>query len=352
VELLIVLVIIALLMALVLAGLGMARTRAQNASRTLEINQLAAGMASYKDARGAFPPSFAAYNTAAPFNNQNLIVRHLRNAFPQYNRDPDSDGVPGTYLDFADDVATGTSDFDTSRFASGLDVNTLDQAEALVFWLAGFPSIRTESKTIGFSLNPLNPFESDTVQPNAEQRTRRHFEFKPDRLVDEDNDGWWEYIPEGSHPTGDMAPFVYFDSASYNAWTAPTPTVLLASYPSSVGGALRGGASAAQANQQISMWGRCWPMWRVVRDPLPPTVATPPDPPAQWVNSDTFQIICAGEDGTYSLPDAPPDYPTVFPDLRDETGTELADPDDPHLDNLTNFCEGTLEDERDTHELQ
>jgi prepilin-type N-terminal cleavage/methylation domain-containing protein len=333
VELLIVIVIIALLMGMLTLGIGAAIRRTQQAAVIMEIEQMSNGMQAYKDAHGSFPPSFAAYDN--PTNAYRaLITRHLANAFPQYIRDADEDG-DHDYDDFRQDVLDGTSDYDTANFPDGLDVNTLDQAEALVFWLGGFPSRTTESRLVGFSLNQRNPFENDTVQP---QRTTRHFAFETDRLRDLDEDGWLEYVPNLEPPTGEMSPYVYFDSATYTAWTAPGATILLASYPSDEPAAVRGGLTASAAATNIQQWGRCWPMWRV--DPA----ENPPDP-AQWVNSDSFQIICAGEDGAYSLTEDPPTDPATFPHLD-----EPEDPDDPILDNLANFADDTMEEVHSRHE--
>jgi prepilin-type N-terminal cleavage/methylation domain-containing protein len=338
VELLIALAIIALLMSLVLLGLGTARRRTQLAAVTCEIDQLAAALHAYKDARGAFPPSFAGYSAGTGTAHKALIMRHLANAFPQYTGDTDGDG-DHDYDDWHDDIHAGTSDFDPVKHPGGLHVSRLDQAEAIVLWLGGLPSIRTETKLIGFSRNPLNPFESDTVQT---QRTATLFAFKPERLVDRDEDGWWEYVPNLDSPTGEMSPYVYFDSATYTAWTAPTPSVLVASYPSA--NPRRGGRDTAHANQRIQEWGRCWPLWRVERNPLPPSPLGAGGTPAQWVNQDSFQILCAGEDAAYSLTSPAPIDPATFPHLDEPT-----DPDDPILDNLANFAEGTFEDVHAQH---
>jgi hypothetical protein len=86
-------------------------------------------------------------------------------------------------------------------------------------------------------------------------------------------------------------------------------------------------------------------MWRVERDPLPPSTLGSGDTPAQWVNSDSFQIICAGEDGAYSLTGTPaPSDPPDFAHLD-----EPEDPDDPILDNLANFADSTMEDIHEQH---
>jgi hypothetical protein len=145
--------------------------------------------------------------------------------------------------------------------------------------------------------------------------------------------------PNLDPPTGEMSPYVYFDSATYTAWAAPTPSMLLASYPSA--SPRRGGKDAAQAasaSRSGAAAGRCG----VERDPLPPSPLGSGDTPAQWVNSDSFEIICAGEDGAYSLTAAPPTDPATFP--------HLDEPDDPILDNLANFVESTMEDTLALHE--
>ena len=71
--------------------------------------------------------------------------------------------------------------------AAGLDPDTMDAEEALVFWLGGMPDPNDPKRPAGFSRHAERPFG-----PSA-PRTGPLFEFDPRRLVDADGDGWLEY---------------------------------------------------------------------------------------------------------------------------------------------------------------
>ena len=333
VELLVVILIISMLVGLLIAAVMPAITTAKNAQVQLEIDQIAAKIADYRSENGNYPPSFALTDdtsTSGVVENEALVMRHVAQRWPRYLRDPNADGT-FDFLDFEEDVRLATDPAtQMNGLAAPLEVDNLDQAEAIVFWLAGFPSLTTEIRTVGFSLNELNPFEGPEAQP---QRTTRSFEFDPDRLEDRDGDGWWEYIPDATAATGDMPPYVYFDSTSYNASDPAEEN--LASYPSELSGAIRGPAAT-------TIWGVCWPL---LREDHPLASGGLPN----WYNSDKFQIIYCGLDGAYSASGASRPYPP-------SDTTEMVYPDGPfqdeELDNLSNMGEGTFADERDKHAHQ
>lgn len=84
------------------------------------------------------------------------------------------------------------------------DEVTLDGAECLVFFLGG--RFDPNSKTmVGFSKNPINPMAL------GGNRERPFFEFRPERLVDADQDGFPEYL---SPIQGSMKPYLYCHSLS------------------------------------------------------------------------------------------------------------------------------------------
>jgi prepilin-type N-terminal cleavage/methylation domain-containing protein len=347
VELMMVILIIALLMGLVTAVYFGVYVKGQTTKVVVELDGLATAIEHYKQDRKAYPPSFAAYDGG--LLSEGLVVRHVSAAFPRYNAGGttagDGDGAAEGWDDLAADVFAGTvgaqnPDAPGYDVADGLDLNTLDQAEALVFWLAGLPSRTEESKTIGFSLNPLNPFESGIVQPA--NRTPRLFQFEPGRLVDRDLDGWWEYVPDMRTTSGETPPFVYFDSTTYNVWDGDMTADAfgVAPYPSSAMGAVRGPAGTGGAPNLLATWGQAWPWLRLPYD----TMAMPPVARNQWLNSDTFQIVCSGLDGVYDDPALPIPAPPQW-----HESLHALDPDHPVKDNLTNFAEGPLaeQDERE-----
>lgn len=338
VELLVVIVIIGMLVALVIAAVMPAIVTARNAALVLEIDQLAAKMEDYRGEFSNYPPCFGSYDnpSTAIVDHEALVMRHITQRWPRFLADsPPVDG-DFDYDDLEYWVAAATDPATQNNGLAGpLDINDLDQAEALVFWFSGFPSLAAEIRTVGFSLNAQNPFEGETTQP---QRTTRMFEFDPSRLEDRDGDGWWEYVPNATASTGEMPPYVYFDSTSYNASTpplGPVEPVFLASYPSST--PVKGPTGA------ITTWGVCWP---VLREPHPVASVVGQ---TQWYNSDTFQIHCSGLDGAYAGAGTERDPPTtdvVF-------GGNPVYPDGPfyedELDNLSNLGESTFADEQALH---
>lgn len=180
----------------------------------------------------------------------------------------------------ADGALAGRAGFQ----ATPLDVSRLDPSEALVFWLWGFSS-DAKLPLIGAN-GPLSivggaiPF---SAQPNSV------FKFDQTRLQDKDGDGFPEYYPQNSDQ-----PYVYFNSSNY---------VTAAS------------TGAAVATNQVVK---------------PYTRTLPPAKLADFVESDGFQIICAGQDGKFGATGG------VYPD-----GLGYTEADE---DNLTNFSEGkTLE---------
>jgi prepilin-type N-terminal cleavage/methylation domain-containing protein len=244
VELLTVIIIIGLLTGLLVAAIGRAMVSARDARVIAEIAQLDSAMKQYKDKYGSYPPAnWTTGNSAA-------VIRHFRRAFPR---------------------------------ASAPTVVDLDPAEVLVYALGGVPASSGSTKVTGFSLNPTNPLGS------GGQRSTPLFQFDQSRLVDIDNDGFWEYLPDGM-----TLPYIYFDSSSYAS-------------PSAVGSATTGYAKPYL------------------------DAATS----GGYMNANSFQIISAGQDehyGAVNAGDGSSNFPLPSP-ARDGD-----------LDNLTNFSTTRLEE--------
>jgi hypothetical protein len=198
------------------------------------------------------------------------------------------------------------------------DLDTLDQAEAMVFFLGGMPGPVQGSGTtnevvplIGFSANALNPFGT-----TSGSRTPSLFEFDPTRLMDLDNDGWPEYYPKGISDDA-RPPYVYFDGVTLtsNTWrTYPAKSVSSPVLP------------ALGNIAFINNWGVATPYGLATTN--------------TFAKAEKFQIIAAGLDAKYG--DAVPTTPLKAYDRGTYSdGTPLPESD---LDNLTNFTTGTLED--------
>jgi hypothetical protein len=339
------------------------------ATTITEFEQLSSALQAYKEAKAQtladsdskflFPPSMSELVVA---DRKIHFMWHLQAAFTNANY-----GVNETHFDnlrealrAPDKLGTGSQPY-TYKNARGevalLDLNTLDPAEALVFWLGGFPTpCRADGSPIapnqlfGFNKDYDNPFKRDSeAQEKTDPlrfRTQSYFEFKPERLVDNDDDGWLEYLPQDAITGTRAAPFVYFDAATYTAaatkeGVTPFDLVNLTGYPRH-----RDVTSPALASE----WGLAVPLAKS----FDPTGKTP----LTWQHERTFQILAPGKDGKYSAPItgdlAAAMRITVFPtgDTYTKAGNYEAGSRTSYsieeLDNLTNLIWGTLDEARQT----
>jgi type II secretory pathway pseudopilin PulG len=339
---LMVIILVGVLAGLLLFAIGRGMRSGKNARVVTEINQLDMAFESYKAERGAYPPTLGKFVGESDTQKEARIMRHVAKAFPRYL---------GSYQDFKNDVALATqynpayqipgfpsvpSGYQVAK-AKGLNIDNLDPAESIVFWLGGLPDTSAETKLAGFHLDPASPFvvavarttgndkdgkPIETLPPSAQgQRSARMFPFDPRRLVDYDQDGWWEYLPPGGSSESNTPPFVYFDFTSYQLGPAYP-------YPSAAGPA------PARQGTNESLWGNCHPY-----------AADPPTAPIKFMNSQKFQIISAGLDNRFderisSIMNPP--APWWFEAKYFPSGQKY---DDYDRDNLTNFAKGPIGDE-------
>lgn len=331
VELLMVILIIGILAALATVGYQRAVRTAREANITLELDSLDQAMQAYKQEKGSFPPDCGIFDPLTPGSTvprESRIVAHMRKVFPR------AAILTSSYVSIHDRIAginaySGLAAYnfslDNGQNVNPLDLNNLDQAEALVFWLAGpptpwdttvTPAVRIGStKLHGFSANPLDPFQV------TGSRLPTQFAFDGGRVTPEmdpttgntadlDGDGWPEYLPPGRALATRKPPYVYFDSQTYTAGRGFSYPVATASQPT---------FSILTPTAFVLEWGAAVPY----ASQLTATSTT-------WVNPDKFQIIAAGLDDIYGEP-----VPKQFP-----LGVNFGDPD---LDNLTNFTTGRLD---------
>lgn len=352
IELLIVIVVIGILVGLLSLAVGQALSKAKVTRIKVELDQLSTAMDRLSADYGGYPPnvmtmtvpSKATLGTSTELQKQ--FVRFIRKAFPrwigQYENTADpARGLKDLLLEATDspDVLTITSPPSTSQ----ANIDDLDQAEILVFFLGGIPIRRLTNpnavnptwddigfELTGFSADPQNPFRhadssikgASAPFPAITQRTAPYFEFDVRRLVDRDRDGWPEYIPQGTAVAGEMPPYVYFGARSY----ADMPVYPYAFAPLNI--------------NFVNQWGLAFPYMSRITVANPPLDSADWADPSQWtnvafVNPKRFQIVSAGVDGMYGggLTDS---WARLFP-----SGEGYTDFDN---DNLTNFTEGPLED--------
>ncbi|MEQ8788916.1 MAG: type II secretion system protein [Pirellulaceae bacterium] len=283
VELLVVVSIVTILAALGTVAAYAAIRSARQSAITNELTQLEMALEEYNTSIGDYPPDGA---------NRNLTQRHIASYYRRV-------GIPASGID----ATAGTPFlpyFDTVNLPAN---QRIDQSEALVFWLA----LVGTSKQYPF-INPLPPSAAPDYEPVAaklalQNSSLRRFEFKPDRLIDPDGDGWPSYCPEYT----DLSPYVYFHHDTYDLDFSATVNLAAYGHPAGNGVARPYGATGG----------------------------------AQFLEPRKFQIISTGLDGYYS--NAAETVGTdVFKTYPDGTNYTLEDED-----NLTSFSEGkTLGDQR------
>jgi prepilin-type N-terminal cleavage/methylation domain-containing protein len=380
VELLVVIAIIGVLAGLSTTVVFKALRSAKEAAITSEMAMLDSAFKAYKEQYGQFPPNMgdaAMYNSSEPVRQWRFDM-HMRKFAP---RSPMTYAYLYSYL-----LANSGNSYNYQVSVNGsvqkLDLSTMDPAEALVFWLGGFPAPCNSSglplcstKLVGFHANPLNPFMLDPYQQAnplyfMQSRKAKLFDFDETRLVDNDQDGWLEYVPSGvSAPMGGTPPFVYFDAGGYTYPWQSQQVAPFGGYPAAITGCknsgngtmmqnLAGGSSGSSSSggggssgssssssgggssggAAGSGWGLAVPYASVFNQgSLLPAI---------WINPVGFQIVSSGLDGQYSQNNTIriPTYPSGV--TYTGTGYSTAGFYDPgELDNLSNFSPGELNDQ-------
>ncbi|MCY2994525.1 MAG: prepilin-type N-terminal cleavage/methylation domain-containing protein [Planctomycetota bacterium] len=311
VEMLVVMAIIAILAAILLPAIRSAVSAAKNNRIAQELSSLHQAVEAYKMKFGDYPPDFSsvqwrgAWNTPwnpatgkgnELFDSNNIVVRHLRKAFPRH-----TENLPAFFVD-----------------SSG-NTRVPDQAEALVSWLSQLKN------------DPRKPLTSSTLEKHI------LFSFDESRLKDPDNDGLYSYVPKD----GKDMPYVYFDSRTYG-WqvvttTSPPTTIRYSSsYAVIDPGTGQNLIDSSDANTNPKKWVYLCPY----NSAGVPTGCNPT----------TFQIISAGLDGDYgntlvgSNPsptqgNTPPPTVPVYKSFPTNPSLTYVPGD---WDNITNFSEGKI----------
>lgn len=353
IELLVVITIIALLASLASFAALQALGTAQEAQVQVEIDQLAAALEQFKTTYGEYPPGMGTKDVdngatdpiELPTDRRNRLLSFVSRAFSQQSLsgywstiaaeqpitlryqvglgtlfNPNFAGTPGAGANapvFIEDGAPNCC-----------DVETLDAAEALVFWLGGLPRRTADAngrivfELTGFANDPTAPFapQPNVPAPDASwssgrSRTKALFPFDNSRLTDLDNDGWPEYSPPGNK-TEQAAPYVYFEAQSYNLQpvypdaeqtTNPNAgTVTAHAALSSIVGVAKPYARRLQTNGSVDRQD-----WQIT-----------------WVEPDRFQIIAAGRDNSYGLAIPAGGLSWTFTEEREPRGVLRMYPDD------------------------
>jgi hypothetical protein len=296
-----------------------------------EIDQLHNALQAHKEKHLVYPPSMAIANEKT---RKSKFMTHLRSVYPGSTY-----GVRVADFDRLNQAVGATYRVPAGNAIVALDLNRLDQAEALAFWLGGLPTPvapdgrpTVPDRLFGFNIDAAEPLKRsldlEAKNPLATRTTSR-FDFRQERLVDNDEDGWWEYVPTPPHAGAAVAPFVYFD---YDAYGSAAKLDEILGYPR---------PGDLQADRLRQTFGFAVPMAARFE---PPDQAT-----LRWQNPQSFQILCGGLDGRYSAPTTGMRV-SIFPsgDTYPEPNFNGAPDkfDDQELDNLTNLQRQNLGDAR------
>jgi hypothetical protein len=291
-----------------------------------EIDQLHNSLEGYQEKSRVYPPSLA---QSAKEIRKSKFMSHLQAVYPTsaYGESP---------ADFDQLNASVASNYQVAgpkEASLALDLLNLDAAESLVFWLGGFP---TPSATgtgggrpiapdplFGFNVDSDDPLKRSLKQEGADPlatRTSPRFDFRRERLVDNDEDGWWEYVPTPPSIGAAVAPYVYFDFESYASAKSPAELPI---YPR---------PGDLQAEPLSNVFGTAVP-FAAHLDPSGKTAT-------RWQHPTSFQIICGGLDGQYAdagIGRRVPVFPKGFTYLGPKFNGTPTNYSEAELDNLTNL---------------
>ena len=253
VEILVVVAIIVILMAILIPVAMGAISRARNAAIGFELKELKSAVEEYKLKMGDYPPSMGGPPAQwLPANRYSTVVeRHLLRCYPKI--DPSH-----------------------KNFFYNAIAPRLGNDEALVFWLTliandprypfkNFIADNNSPPNVFFAPPPGSPSGATGVYPGPYTRYA-FYEFDERRLRDFDSDTFPCYVSAYAKDT----PYVYFDSRTY--WM--------------------------HMNSATAFAGVCQPYMNYQK--VQQTISNTNLPPnGAFVNPNTYQIHCAGQDGLF-----------------------------------------------------
>lgn len=313
---------------------------ARTARIAVEIEQLSHALHSYHNKCQAFPPCLAETDFAA---KKVRFLRHLAQAFPNSNYGNDVAAFDA--LNAKVQTEWKYQAVRRSGELAPLDLSQLDPAEALIFWLNGFPTPLDSAtkqpliaaKFISFHRDPSDPLKYAPLDAATITKERHflYYDFDRERLTDHDDDGWPEYAM-GKKSSGGLfsaftqpqvesfPPFVYFDGATYAAITNRKQF---------------GQCRYPREAKSAAAWGSVGPY---LASFSPETGA------ATWHRPDKFQLVCAGLDYKFgpvgTVDKLPPSRCVEWGEkaircfTADDDFTKPHELDPAELDNLSNLA--------------
>ena len=318
VEIVVVILILTVLAALLMPALTGAQRSARRAKAVAEITQLASALELFKSTYGMYPPSYIVLRESDAYDMGNPdhahSVRMLRRLWPNISLN-----IGGS----------GSHSWDINRNGDDDDTITLRGAECLVFFVGGVLGAQFDADSpasclgIGFSKDPSNPFSTST----SASRYGPFFEFAGARFMNGVSDT--ELMPEYEDVFGNDMPLAYFSSYEGQGYQQNNVT-----WPGSPSWAYRTSTTVSPSCLQgpnpyvlnDKSTGECG----VLADY---DSGDPDDTPlVTYWKRQSYQIICAGEDGLFGA--------GGYYNPESAKGAGLASIAD--WDNLANFAEGAL----------
>ena len=403
VELLVAILIIGTLLAILLPTIAAAFRKAKEAQVAAEMSNLATALASFKNTYNDYPPSrvlLAESGYTPTLLADTTLITSLTNFIPPGDTNV-TDMTVGQlaqrsrqYLQKfwprCDFSGTNSLYFNDFNGTGGLPDKyyILSGSECLAFFLGGMPlfdysggangGAGVVTGVNGFSKSPTNPFiaidpfnlgtfydstypRMNTISLSATNRTIPNYEFNNGRLIDQDGDHIPSYIDPFDITPGNRRGYAYFSAyggAGYDpndvngyGHNNPDPTLntnfeeednpVSAKTPGAVVYVERGFTVSFPPGQVVSP------------APNPYTSGLPVTGSPAWINSNSFQLMCAGQDrlwglgGTYkqastgsdgNLPILPVASDPGNINQDDQTGVRQRE-----NDNITNFSGGRLQ---------
>jgi general secretion pathway protein G len=316
VEMMVIMVILGVLIALLVPAIGGAVKSANAARVTAEINNMATALAQFKTAFSDYPPSRIILNESGNYSTTDATT--LASVFSDTRSDITVGQLSQRTVRYMSKFFPRALCFSTTGSGIAVDINGngskteviyLDGGECLVFFLAGLTqtSVTSTSTDIGlqgFSRNPQNPFDRVSTS-----RVQPFYEFKAERLVDIDNDGFPSYN-DALAKAAQGRYYAYFSAYGGNSYD-PNDCNINLKFDQNGVNAGDTYARAFQVNFTVNSgtYNSCFQspsatLVCVSPSPNPYTTTAPvvgSGLTVNWQNPQTFQIISAGADQVFGV---------------------------------------------------
>ncbi len=315
IELLVVISIIGVLAGLLLPAINGAVRAAKESAVASEITLMEQALASFKTRMGDYPPSFVVIDESGNYSTdptlplykfvgQHFSTNGLMSGTSLDNQIINTIQRSQRYMRKMFPRAQQVQDINWNK---KIDFKILEGDEALVFFLGGLPEF-SDTDNDGFSDTVVEPFSLTGFnkrpdkplfgkRPSDSQTQNRDtpfFEFKAERLVDFDGDGFPSYI-DSLGTDEESRPYVYFSAYGSNSYDAQDCSInpFLKDNPLAVSADDSSGTTLAFVQAFGGGIKSTYP------NPYTTGPANPQGRSPAWQKPQSYQIISAGADRKY-----------------------------------------------------